>query len=105
MRPVKSYIRTILNESLLDDDDVVYKPANDKKFIEWWINNNCIIHSIILFKCIIIFTTMKIIVKNKNNKFIKYVNKITLLSIVLYYINQIKLFKMAIINYLSIFIH
>ena len=48
---------------------------------------------------------MKIIVKNKNNKFIKYVNKITLLSIVLYYINQMKLFKMAIINYLSIFIH
>ena len=33
------------------------------------------------------------------------VDKITLLSIVLYYINQIKLFKMALINYLSIFIH
>ena len=39
------------------------------------------------------------------NQFIKYVIKITLLSRVLYYINQIKLFKMAIINYLSIFIH
>ena len=44
MRPVKSYIRTILNESLLDSDDSFYDPVNDKKFIEWWINNNYIIH-------------------------------------------------------------
>ena len=31
-------------ESLLDSDDSFYDPVNDKKFIEWWINNNYIIH-------------------------------------------------------------
>ena len=41
---IKNYIKTILNESLLDSDDSFYDPVNDKKFIEWWINNNYIIH-------------------------------------------------------------
>ena len=40
MRPIKIYIRTILNESLLDDDDSFYDPENDKKVIENWIRNN-----------------------------------------------------------------
>ena len=67
MRPVKSYIRTILNESLLDDDDVFYNPENDKKEIEKWIRNNYnIVGKLTISDDFVVDCSGDVTIKNRN---------------------------------------
>lgn len=67
MRAVKSYIITILNESLLDDDDVFYSPENDKKEIEKWIRNNYnIVGKLIISDDLVVNCSGDVTIKNRN---------------------------------------
>ena len=45
MRSLKRYIGEIINESILDDEDVLLDPERDKEIIKSWIEDNCKIRS------------------------------------------------------------
>ena len=40
MKTLKQYIRETINESILDDEDVLLDPEKDKDIIKFWIEDN-----------------------------------------------------------------